>query len=201
MTAGNETFTYQMLDTPLSERGRLQADFLAERFSKISFDVLIASTMERAQETARSIAKKTGHDVISEPLFHERLQPSVVRGKAHNDPEVKETLRVARSYWAEEGARHSDEENFYDLKDRATKALDYLISRDEETMVVVTHGTILKTMLAVMMRGKDLQPDFLDEISQFFFPENTGITWVEYDNKQHPGRWQLITWNDHAHLG
>ena len=201
ITGGNEINAYQKMDTPLSEKGRSQAKFLAERFSKITFDVLIASTMERTQETARIIAQKTGHDVIAEALFHEILRPSNVRGKVCTDPEVIETMKITKSYWRDEEKRHSDEENFYDLKNRAIKALDYLISRDEETVVVVTHGTILKMMVAVMMRGKNLQPDFWDEIDEFFFPENTGITWVEYDNKYHPKHWQLISWNDHAHLG
>ncbi len=202
ITGGNEINAYQKLDTPLSEKGRAQAQFLAQRFSKIPFvEVIIASTMERAQETAIAIAEQTGHEVISEALFHEILRPSVVRGKVQTDPEVIEVIKVTDSYWKTEGKRHSDEENFYDLKDRAIKALDYLIAREEETMVVVTHGTILKMMLAVMMRGKNLKPDFWDEIDEFFFPQNTGITWVEHDNKYHPKRWQLITWNDHAHLG
>jgi len=201
ITGGNEINAYQKLDTSLSEKGRSQANFLAERFSKIIFDVLITSTFERAQETAHIIAQKTGHNIILEELFHEILRPSVVRGKIRTDPEVIEAMRVAKSCWKEEGKKHSDEENIHDLKNRAIKALDYLISRDEEIMVVVTHGTTLKMMLAVMMRGKNLQLDFWDEINEFFFPENTGITWAEYDNKYHPNRWQLITWNDHAHLG
>lgn len=200
-TGGNEIRAYQELNTPLSEEGRAQANVLAERFSKIPFDALYSSPMERAQETAHAIAKKTGHEVISEALFHEILRPSAVRGKLQTDPEVMEVIKAAHSYWDSEGQRHSDEENFYDLKKRAVKALEFLISRKEETMVVVTHGTILKTMLAVMMRGEALEPTFWDEVHEFFFPQNTGITWVEYDNKFHPNRWQLITWNDHAHLG
>lgn len=201
ITNGNEMSAYQKLNTPLSEKGRSQANFLAERFSKISFDVLIASNMERAQETAHIIAQKTGHDVVSEALFQEILRPSIVQGKARTEPEVIEVMKIVKSHWRDEGKRHSDEENFHDLKGRALKALDYIKSRDEETMVVVTHGVILKMMIAVMMQGKDLHPDFWDEINRFFFPENTGITWIEYDNEYHPKRWQLITWNDHAHLG
>lgn len=200
-TSGNETNTYQKLDTPLSERGRTQAAILADRFSKITFDVLIASTMERAQETARAIAQKTGHTVISEALFHELLRPSAVRGKPQTDAEVIEIMNTVESYWKEKGKKHSDEENFHDLKERAQKALDYLISRDEKNIVVVTHGSILRMMLAVMMLGKDLTPEFLNALNEFTFTKNTGITWVEYDNERHPNRWQLITLNDHSHLG
>lgn len=201
ITPGNEASLYQKLDTPLSEKGRAQAVFLAERLSKISFEVLIASTMERAQETACIIAQKTGHTVVSENLFHEIHRPSIVRGKSKTDPEVTQIIRTTKLYWTIEGKKHSDEENFFDFKNRAIKALDYLKARDEQTLVVVTHGTFLKMLLAVMLQGANTEPDFLNTIDTFFFSENTGITWVEYDNPHHPNSWQLITWNDHAHLG
>lgn len=201
MTEGNEAGAYQKLDIPLSEKGANQASFMAERFSKIKFDTLIASTMERAMETARAIGKKTDHVIIPEPLFWEVLKPTAVRGKLKTDPEVVKIMKAVNSYWTYETKRYSDEENFFDLKNRAVKALDYLISREEETMVVVTHGTFLRMMISVMMYGKDTQPDLFDKIVEFFYAENTGITWVEYDNKYHPKKWQLITWNDHAHLG
>lgn len=201
MTEGNEAGAYQKSDIPLSKKGAEQASFMAERFSKIKFDAIIASTMERAMETARAIGKKTGHEVLPEPLFWETLRPSAVRGKLKTDPEVVEIMKTVHSYWAHENKRHSDEENFHDLKNRAIKALDYLISRKEETMVVVTHGVFLQMMISVMMYGKDTKPDLFDKVVQFFFTENTGMTWVEYDNKYHPKKWQLITWNDHAHLG
>ena len=200
-TEGNKTNAYQLATIPLSESGKDQAAFLAERFTRIQFDVLIASTMERAQETARAIGNKTGHKVISEGLFHEILRPSAVRGKAWADPEVIEIMNVVKTNWRNKEDKHSDEENFHDLKQRAIAALDYLISRPEETIVVVTHGTILKMIIAAMMEGENLEPDFFKSVDEFFYPENTGITWCEYDNKFHPKKWQLITWNDHAHLG
>ena len=201
ISEGNEANAYQKLDTPLTDKGRAQALLLAERFSKIPFDVLIASNMERAQETARTIAEKTGHNVITEPLFHEILRPSVVRGKARTDPEALEIMGIVKTYWRKEGKRYLDEENFYDLRNRAIKALEYLISRDEQNLVVVTHGTIFRMMYSVMIFGKNVEPDIWAKIDELFYVENTGITWVEYDNEYHPDRWQLITWNDHAHLG
>ncbi len=200
ITGGNETKSYQHLETPLSDKGREQARVIAERFSQIPFEVLISSTMERAHETARIIAEKTGHTVVSEGLFHETLRPSIVRGKPMADPEVLEALGVARSLWTEKEKRPSDEENFHDLKGRAIRAIEYLVSRKEERIVVVTHGTILKMIVAVMMNGEDLAPGTWEKLEQFFFTNNTGITVLEYDNEHHPKRWQLITWNDHAHI-
>jgi probable phosphoglycerate mutase len=200
-TGGNESNSYQTFDTPLSEKGREQANFLAERFTKIRFDILISSSMNRALETAGAIAQKTKHSIVSEDLFCECLRPTVVRGKSKDDEEVKEIAKILDSYWKSEDKRHSDEENFFDLKSRAIKALEYLKNREEEIMVVVTHGAFLKMLLSVMIRGEKLDPEFYDEIEEFFFPENTGITVVEYDNKYHPNKWQLMTWSDQAHLG
>ena len=201
ITGGNEAKAYQLHDISLSDKGRAQAEFLAQRFEKIPFDILIASDMERAQETARTIGSKTGHPVIVEPLFREIIRPSAVRGRVQTDPEVKEIMKLAHAYWTNQEVRHSDEENFYDLKDRAAKALEFLTSRLEETLVVVTHGTILRMMISLMMAEENVTPDFFSKVETFLYPHNTGITWCEYDNQYHPNRWQLITWNDHAHLG
>lgn len=201
ITEGNQSNAYQTFEIPLSRKGREQANFLAERFTKVQFDVLISSTMERALETANAIAEKTGHQVVSEDLFHECLRPSAVRGRLKDDADVMEITKILDSYWKSEDKKHSDEENFFDLKKRAIKALEYLKSREENVLAVVTHGAFLKMLLSVMMKGEELHPDFYDEVDRFFFPENTGITMVEYDNKYHPNRWQLITWNDQAHLG
>ena len=55
----------------LSERGRAQATFMAERCAKLPIDVLVASTMTRAQETALIIGERIGKEIISSPLFVE----------------------------------------------------------------------------------------------------------------------------------
>ena len=58
-TEGNEQGAYQHLYTPLSELGRRQAAFVARRFERIPVDIVIASDMERAAETGRSLPKGT----------------------------------------------------------------------------------------------------------------------------------------------
>ncbi len=199
-TSGNEIHSYQTFDAPLSITGRAQACLLAKRISNVSFDSLVSSTMERAQETARIIAGKTGHVPVLEPLFQEMLRPSVVRGKARTDPNVVEVINLTKAYWAMKGKHHSDEENFHDLKRRAHRALAYVTSHSEDTIVIVTHGIILKMMIAVMMFGKALDPTEFERVRQFSVVKNTGLTWCEYDNKFHPRPWQLIAWNEHAHL-
>lgn len=201
-TAGNESEAYQLATTPLSEKGRQQGEFLAERFTKIPFDAIIASDMERAHETARIIGSKTGHTALTTELFREVRRPSEVWGKPRNDPKVTEIMDKTYKNFYEGGTGHiSDEENFYDVKERAIASLQYLTGRPEETLVVVTHGVILRMIFCVMLMGEDLSPNMFERVYGFMFPSNTGVSWCEYDNEFHPGTWQLITWNDHAHLG
>jgi 2,3-bisphosphoglycerate-dependent phosphoglycerate mutase len=194
-TDGNQAGFYQHLDTPLSEIGRKQAENVSRRFASIPIDAVIASDMERANDTARSIAKVTGHSVITESIFREIARPSMIRGKLIADPSTSEIRKFTDENFAT-GLRHSDEENFFDLKDRGIQALKYVLNRQEETLVVVTHGIFLKMLMAVMAFGEDLEVDVYRAFNDFLYANNTGITKCTYD-----GKWLLVNWNDDAHLG
>src|SRR3989338_8930696 len=59
-SADNVAPVFQSPDSPLNEKGQQQAESIAQRVSKLSFDALIASPFERAKQTAEAIAKATG---------------------------------------------------------------------------------------------------------------------------------------------
>jgi probable phosphoglycerate mutase len=196
-TEGNEQGAYQHLLTPLSELGRRQAEFVARRFERIPVDIVIASDMERAAETGRIIAARNSLPIVFEPLFHELLRPAILRGKGHGVPEALEMMRFLTENWTNAGVKHSDEENFFDLKTRALKALDHLVERSERTLLVVTHGTFMCMLICCMMAGEEVSPQLFDHIHHFLVLKNTALSVCEYDQ----GKWQLVIWNDHAHLG
>jgi len=77
-----------------------------------------------------------------DPLFHEILRPAIIRGKGRDTPEALEMMQFLAEHWTNAGVKHSDEENFFDLKTRALRALDYLVERPERTLLVVTHGNL-----------------------------------------------------------
>jgi len=197
LTQGNEVSAYQLPTIPLSDKGKEQAECVTQRFGQIPIDVIISSTMERAAETARAIAQRVGRDVVLEPLFQEILRPTIVRGKLHVDPEASEIMKMVMRHWANADWKHSDEENFFDLKQRALKAIAYLVARPEEHILVVTHGTILRMLFCCMMAGDAFEPEHFSWADAFLAVSHTGVTWCEYAK----GKWKLITWNDHAHLG
>jgi broad specificity phosphatase PhoE len=196
-TEGNEKRVYQHLHTPLSELGRRQAEFVTRRFERIPVDIVITSDMERAAETGRCIAERNGFPIVCDPLFQEILRPAIVRGKGRDDPEVLETMRFVAENWTNARVKHSDEENFFDLKTRALNALAHLAERLERTLLVVTHGTFLCMLICCMIAGEEVSPQLFDRVHHFLVLKNTALSVCEYDN----GKWQLVIWNDHAHLG
>lgn len=195
-TEWNEKGIYQHRKVPLSEKGLTQASFVAKRFRTIYVESILASDMTRAIQTAELIAGETGHAVEVEPLFQEILRPSEIRGKSLTDPSAV----LVRSFIDENfetGLRHSDEENFHDLSQRARGAIQVLENRSESAIAVVTHGTFLKMMIAVMAFKEKLRATEYLGIDRLLLPSNTGITKCTFNN----GKWQLVVWNDHAHLG
>src|SRR4029434_4056811 len=196
-TEGNEQGAYQHVHTPLSDLGRRQAEFVAHRFERIPVDIVIASDMERAAETGRCIAESNKFPIVFDPLFQEILRPVIVRGKKRDAPEVLEIMRFLAENWTNARVKHSDEENFFDLKARALKALEHLAERLERKLLVVTHGTFLCMLICCMMAGEEGSPQLFDRIDHFLVLKTAALSVCEYDH----GKWQLVSWNDHAHLG
>ena len=196
-TEGNEKRAYQHLNTPLSELGRRQAEFVAHRFEQILVDIVVTSDLARAAETGRCIADRNGFPIVLDPLFQEIRRPTMVRGKGRDIPEVLEIMHFLEENWTNESVKHSDEENFFDLRRRAFKALEYLAACPEGKLLVVTHGTFLRMMMCCMMAGEEVSPELFDRVTHFLVLKNTALSVCEYDHET----WRLVTWNDHAHLG
>lgn len=87
---GNASDRYQMDSSLLSERGREQAVQIAKRFSRLSIETIISSTMPRASETAETISALIGLPVEYSSLFVERRRPSAQQGLIRTSPEAEE---------------------------------------------------------------------------------------------------------------
>ena len=187
----------------LTEKGRGQAKIIAERISKLDAEILISSPMARAKETAEIIHQKTSLPIEYSDLFVERRRPSEQLGVAKDDPAALESERTIIKNFSIPDFRFSNEENFGDLKERARQMLDYLQGRPEEKIVVVTHGFIMRIVVAYVVFGGSLTARECERFIQKFHMENTALTVFGYGNKDKEALqdWWLWIWNDHAHLG
>lgn len=187
--------------SPLSPRGREQAAVMAERCSKLPIDILVASTMTRAQQTASIIGEKIGKEVISSDFLTERRRPSAQTGKPKDDIGALDIDKEIWNNFGTAGYRYSDEENFEDLRGRAQQALEFLANCPEENIAVVTHGFFMRIVMAYVVFRERLTGKECELFMRTFHMENTGLTIIKYAGPDKEPPWWVWTWNDHAHLG
>jgi len=198
---GNKGPVHQVPTCLLTEKGREQAAFIANRCAKFPIEVVISSALNRAKETAKIIVDKIGKPLEISDLFIERKGPTEQIGKLRNDPKVLAIGKTIKENFSIKGFRFSDEENFDDLKNRAIRALAFLRDRQEENILVVTHDFFMKTITAYAVFGEKLTAYECEQFFRGLRIENTGITILEFNDKEPEPLWQLWIWNDHSHLG
>lgn len=196
---GNIGLRFQGANGPLTEIGRKQAQFIAARAKKLPVDLFVSSSLKRAVETAEIIGESIGQKPMVEDFFVERRRPSIQLGGLKDDPKVIEAEAEIVKNFGKSTYRHSDEENFNDLKERAEKALLFLETRPEKNVLVITHGFFLRILVARALFGKELTGVICENFVRTFHMENTGLSVLKYDETKK--YWWLWIWNDHAHLG
>ena len=202
-SVSNATYTLMGPNCDLTEAGKKQAVSVAGRMQHVAFDALISSHYPRAQQTAKEISKLTGKPIETCELFHERIWPKELHGLTYDDPHKKEVEDAVFEKMAQNvpSYRYADEENFEDLVARAKQCKDYLESRTEKTIVVVTHGTFLRFLHAYLQFDELLTPQLALRFMMRHATSNTGVTVYElFDADAQKGRWRLRTWMDVAHL-
>jgi 2,3-bisphosphoglycerate-dependent phosphoglycerate mutase len=188
---------HQLPDSPLSEVGIKQAADIAQRFTNIPIDLILASSYTRALQTARAIEKIKGVPLIKSDLLIERKMPSLFHGKPAHDPEIVPIHQEIREHFYDPSYHYADEENFADLISRTKGAIDLVQSQQKEEIAVVTHGYFLTVMIFHILFGDNVDPQAFQLFRNHTENSNTGLTVCEVKG----GNWKLLTWNDIAHLG
>jgi broad specificity phosphatase PhoE len=184
-------------DAGLTDRGREQARLLEERLrtEQLRADVLYASTLPRALETAEYVARALQLPVVADEELHE-LRPGVADGLSVDQWRAR--------YGPPQGWAVDDPfrpfspggESWAGLLLRAGGALARLVGRHEdETVVAVCHGGVLEASfyLAFGLSGTGTRVGFA--------PLNTSVT--HWEHRLGPGgrpEWRLMAFNDAGHL-
>ena len=183
--------------TGLSDLGRRQADALRRRLERTAelagADVLYASTLPRAVETAEVIAATVGASTVKQDEDLCELHP----GEA--DGITWEEFRERYTYPGTGGDLYRPmapgAESWAVFSARVGSALSRLAAAHEgQTVVVACHGGVIECSLRAL--GElPLAPRFLVRI------ENTSLTeWERGPSGHDETRWTLVRFNDAAHL-
>ncbi len=132
-------------DIPLNDTGRADALAAAEVLATGAYDAVYASPLVRAQETARIIATRLG-----------LAAPVTTRGLREREFGEAEGIDVA-DYIARYGGWHSEvpgAESLEQVRDRALDSLDRIVrasrrrsTPNQESLVVVSHGGVIRALL------------------------------------------------------
>ena len=184
----------------LSERGWEQARGLGRRLEGHDLELIVASTMTRARETAEAIAEVLELPIEVDPDLHEYRQSDEFY--ATMPPEAE----LGMLAWMPDAPRDhapAGAESFNDAVARVHRAREKLEEREGTRMVVVSHFNFLHFFLGVVLFGDAFGPEHLLPLHQAGHA-NTGITIFEKRTRVLDGfdlsGWGLTTWNDQAHL-
>ncbi|NTV99876.1 MAG: histidine phosphatase family protein [Oscillochloris sp.] len=183
-------------DAGLTERGQMQAVRLRDRLARtgeIKADVLIASTLPRARQTAEIIQPALGLPIIFDDEVQE-LRIGAADGM--NNAEA----------WAKFGTPDFDAEPLRPIAPggeswgsftlRVAQALTR-ITREHagKTIVIVCHGGVIDTSFIHFFQMPSLVLPATD-----FHTRNTSITHWEYVNRRKRSLWRINSYNDVEHL-
>jgi probable phosphoglycerate mutase len=184
----------------LSDLGWEQARGLGRRLHGHDLELIVASTMTRAQETAQGIAEVLDLPIEVDADLHEYRQSDAFYATMPPEAEfgMLSWMPSAPRDHAEPGA-----ESFDEAVARVHRARARLEERAGQRLVVVSHFNFLHFFLGVILFEDAFGPEHLLPLHQAGHA-NTGITIFEKRTRVLDGfdlsGWGLTTWNDQAHL-
>ena len=177
------------LDSRLTASGVAQAKALAQRLARERFTALYSSDLGRAVETAKEIAKVTGHEIIVDARLRER-HLGIFQGLSGDDinakyPEVRQHMRTQGPGYVIPGG-----ESMVQQVQRNIACLNALAAKHQgEKIVVVTHGGVVSAFFRHTL-------EIALEAPRRFEFVNAGINVFTHEE----GHWMLLTWGDVSHL-
>jgi probable phosphoglycerate mutase len=191
---------YKAEDSELTPKGFEQAKILAERAQHLPVDVLIASPFVRTRQTAEEISHVIGKPIEYNELFEECRTPSQMKNARWDDEAIKKVHVAWQKSLLTDGEQVGDGDTYASMMRRGGMALDYLEKRPEENILIVTHGFLLRVLVAKMLFTDEISPQLFREFEYGFRTQNTGLTVLHFDPTDAHRAWWLSVWNDHAHL-
>ena len=178
-------------DCPLSELGLKQAELCGKFFEKSNISAIYSSPLKRAYDTALSISKVTGLDIVVERNLRE-CEGGDWEGEKYED--LCRHYPVEYGIWVNDigNAKCPNGESVKDFADRIFSAITGIAKKhDGECICIVTHATPIRVIEAIaknvpIYNLKDIDWCANASINVFIYePENFSI--VETNNDRYLG--------------
>lgn len=166
-------------DLELTDLGRRQAQVTAEYLKEVTPDVIYASDLKRAYDTAEATAKQYGMEVCTELGLRE-----IFAGSWEYVPFAQLTVECPETFsqvWCKDiaNARCDGGESVAEVYDRVSQTIRTLAQRHpDNTVFIFSHATPIRTF-AVYAQGKPAS-----EVAVLPWPSNASVTKVAFDGEK-----------------
>lgn len=185
-------------ETALTETGIKQAEAIAKRLQNYEIDFIYSSTHKRAVQTAEIVAKTVDIPLEFWQDVVEVRTPSVNWGKSSQDKDAARIERLVDEKYLSRTGKHSDEESFEEIRLRAQKVLEHLLSKHKnQNVLCVSHTSFIKMVVLSAIASELLTPELYLKFRRHVRVNNSGITTLEHRTGH---GWILASWNDTSHL-
>jgi probable phosphoglycerate mutase len=175
-------------DIALDDTGRRQARAAAAELATLGPTRIISSDLSRAHDTARALADVTGIDIETDPRFRE-MHFGAREGLTWR--EAWETFPEGMRAWVDgDETQIPGSETHLQAGERFADGLrERLDERDDEVVVVVAHGGVLRAGACCFL-GFDLAQWNL-------FGGLSNCSWSVLEETRHElwARWRITEWN------
>ncbi|PMQ02029.1 MAG: phosphoglycerate mutase [Dictyoglomus sp. NZ13-RE01] len=143
-------------DVPLNERGKRQAQVLAEFLYQEGISLIFSSSLKRAIETAKPLAEKLNLDIKIRDNWIEydfgEWEGLTIGEVISKYPEISKTW-----VYNTEKAKIPGGEDFLSAYQRIEKEKEFLLSNfSNEKIAIFTHGAIIRIAISVFLEIKSL---------------------------------------------
>lgn len=181
-------------ETPLSDKGKSQAEEGSKYFLNIDLKAIYSSPISRSLETAKIVAAPHSHlEIQSSDLLKDKRDATSIVGM--NKEEIPwDYIKQNRN---DPDWRHEDAESFNDIKERVISMLNLLDEyKEEDSVLLVSHNSFIKYLVFYIMLGAQFTPENFYKFSDRLETRNTGVTILERKQKYYETTpsWYLLSW-------
>lgn len=165
-------------DWDLTEKGYKQAELTAKYIDKYNIDVIYASDLKRAYNTAAAVAKRRGMEIIKTKEFRE-IYAGEWEGREYKD--INENYPKDRYIWDNDigNARCTGGESVRELQERVVREFNRIANLHKgKTVLIGTHATPIRVLKCFLL-GKDIK--YTKEIP---WSVNASVTVVDAESKR-----------------
>ncbi|KRT35645.1 histidine phosphatase family protein [Acetomicrobium hydrogeniformans] len=147
-TEWNGQFRYQgKTDVPLNDEGRMQADRTALRLNSLKVDVIYASVLSRARETAERVSRHLGTPLGG--LLEELVEMDFGNWEGMQVAEVENAYKEVYAQWRKfpEKVKIPGGESFVEVVERVNRGMKKILDDGGENVLIVAHGGSIRAAL------------------------------------------------------